>query len=44
MASSIILENIESSKREIIACLREMGWIERPEAQPDGGRSHIITQ
>jgi DNA-binding GntR family transcriptional regulator len=39
MASSIILENIESSKREIIACLREMGWIERPEAQPDGGRS-----
>jgi DNA-binding GntR family transcriptional regulator len=28
MASSIILENIESSKREIIACLREMGLIE----------------
>jgi DNA-binding GntR family transcriptional regulator len=28
MASSIILDNIESSKREIIACLREMGWIE----------------
>jgi DNA-binding GntR family transcriptional regulator len=38
MASSIILENIESSKREIIACLREMGWIEttnQQEAQPD---------
>lgn len=39
MAAAIILENIESSKREIIACLREMGWIERPQARPDGGRS-----
>lgn len=28
MAHSVILENIENSKREITACLREMGWIE----------------
>jgi DNA-binding GntR family transcriptional regulator len=42
IAYSTILENIESSKREIIACLRELGWIEttsRREAQPDGMRS-----
>ena len=28
-ACAAIFENIESSKREITACLREMGWIER---------------
>jgi DNA-binding GntR family transcriptional regulator len=42
IAHSIIVENIESSKREITACLRDLGWIEttsRREAQPDRMRS-----
>lgn len=42
VAHSIILENIESSKQEITACLRELGWIEttnRREGQPDRIRS-----
>lgn len=33
-ACGTIFENIESSRREITACLREMGWIER---QPGSG-------
>jgi len=37
IAHSIILENIESSKREILACLKELGWLEttdRREGRP----------
>jgi DNA-binding GntR family transcriptional regulator len=42
IAQSIILENIESSKREITASLRELGWIETTnhrKAQSDRMRS-----
>lgn len=44
IAHSIILENIESSKREILACLRGLGWLEttnRREGRP--GRVHSTS-
>ncbi len=33
IAHSIVLENIESSKREITSCLRELGWIDATNGQ-----------
>ena len=42
IAHSVVLENIESSKREITACLKELGWIETTshrEAPPSRMRS-----